>query len=64
MDHYPVGSCSKPGSYVCSPDWSGIEVCDSSYQLEWNGACPYGTVCKYLPDGAAGQIPFCVTKGW
>lgn len=55
-------SCAAPGTYSCTWDHKGINVCDSQNVLEFNGACPEGTHCQNL--ASANNIPFCVTNGW
>lgn len=47
--------CSTPGTYTCTGDYEGINVCNSQNQLVFNGACPEKTHCGYLNG-----IPFCV----
>ncbi|KAH8778586.1 hypothetical protein F5883DRAFT_639084 [Diaporthe sp. PMI_573] len=48
-------ACSTPGTYSCTADNKGINVCNSQNQLVFNGACPDKTHCGYLNG-----IPFCV----
>ncbi|KAK1750203.1 hypothetical protein QBC47DRAFT_407147 [Echria macrotheca] len=47
----------KPGTYRCSWDASGWEVCGAGYQWVYAGSCGAGQVCKYW---AASQSPYCV----
>ncbi|ROW08636.1 hypothetical protein VPNG_06170 [Cytospora leucostoma] len=47
--------CSNPGTYSCTGDHKGIDVCNAQNQLVFNGACPDKTHCGYLNG-----IPFCV----
>lgn len=56
--NYPV--CSNPGTYSCTYDNAGINVCNAQNQLVLNGWCPKGTHCAPLPS--AGGIPFCVNN--
>lgn len=51
-------SCSAPGTYSCTGDKMGINVCDSQNQLVFNGACPTNTHC-----GTLNGLPFCVENG-
>lgn len=50
--------CAAPGTYACTADGSGIDVCDAQNQLVLNGACPAGTHCEAL--ASANGVPFCV----
>ncbi|KAF3765551.1 hypothetical protein M406DRAFT_355969 [Cryphonectria parasitica EP155] len=50
--------CTTPGTYSCTPDDRGINVCNAENQLLFNGACPKDTHCE--PIASAGGIPFCV----
>lgn len=47
--------CANPGTYTCTGDLKGINVCNAQNQLVFNGACPDKTHCGYLNG-----IPFCV----
>ncbi|KAJ4417734.1 hypothetical protein N0V82_006008 [Gnomoniopsis sp. IMI 355080] len=55
---YPV--CYNPGTYSCTSDNAGINVCNAQDQLVLNGWCPKGTHCA--PLASAGGIPFCVNN--
>ncbi|KUI53258.1 hypothetical protein VP1G_00629 [Cytospora mali] len=47
--------CAAPGTYSCTADCEGINVCNAQNQLVFNGACPEKSHCGYLNG-----IPFCV----
>ncbi|PSR97354.1 hypothetical protein BD289DRAFT_451016 [Coniella lustricola] len=52
--------CATPGTYTCTPDNHGINVCNTQNQLVLNGNCPAGSHCQ--PLASAGGIPFCVSN--
>jgi hypothetical protein len=49
------------GTYRCSPDKKGIEICDVTNNWVEVGPCPNGTSCSYLPQNGF-ELPFCTNN--
>ncbi|KAM0197418.1 hypothetical protein ACHAPA_001396 [Fusarium lateritium] len=54
------GGC-KPGTYLCTPDKSGWQICDVSGKYVAAGACPPKTSCVFYQKSAS---PYCVPPGF
>ncbi|CCT63030.1 uncharacterized protein FFB20_08694 [Fusarium fujikuroi] len=51
----------KPGTYSCTPDKTGWQVCDVNGKYVAAGVCPPKTSCVfYKPSGS----PYCVPPGF
>lgn len=46
------------GTYRCTADLAGIEICNVQSQWELVGDCPEGLACENLPSGGS-ELPFC-----
>ncbi len=46
------------GTYECTADYSGIQICNVQGAWELVGGCPTGTSCEYLPQNGF-ELPFC-----
>ncbi|EPE09364.1 hypothetical protein F503_07140 [Ophiostoma piceae UAMH 11346] len=46
------------GTYACTTDGTGIQICDIAGQWELVGPCPDGTSCEDLPQNGS-DLPFC-----
>ncbi|KAL7762488.1 hypothetical protein ACKLNR_009023 [Fusarium oxysporum f. sp. zingiberi] len=55
-----TSSC-KPGTYSCTPDKTGWQVCDVSHKYVAAGVCPPGTSCVFYKKSAS---PYCVPPGF
>ncbi len=55
------GKSCKFGTYQCTKDNTGIEICDIAGQFELVGDCPKGTACQELPQNGF-DLPFCTNK--
>ncbi|KAK4447506.1 hypothetical protein QBC34DRAFT_129551 [Podospora aff. communis PSN243] len=54
----PQGAnCWRPGSYTCTPNHRGWQVCSTNYNWVYAGSCGRGQVCKY---STASKSPYCV----
>src|SRR3569833_149276 len=49
------------GTYACTADNSGIQICNVQGVWELVGACPSGTACENLPQNGF-ELPFCTNK--
>ncbi|KAF7552742.1 hypothetical protein G7046_g7318 [Stylonectria norvegica] len=50
-----------PGSYQCTSDAAGWQVCNTSHQWVYAGACPPETSCKFYEPS---KSPYCVPAGF
>ncbi|KAJ4060454.1 hypothetical protein NW761_002501 [Fusarium oxysporum] len=55
-----TSSC-KPGTYSCTPDSAGWQVCDVNHKYVAAGVCPPGTSCVFYKKSAS---PYCVPPGF
>ncbi|KIL88046.1 hypothetical protein FAVG1_08929 [Fusarium avenaceum] len=54
-------SACKPGTYACTPDKSGWQVCDVTGKYVAAGLCPPKTSCVFYKKSAS---PYCVPPGF
>lgn len=48
------------GTYECTTDGAGIQICGIGGFWELVGPCPSGTSCQDLPQNGY-ELPFCTT---
>ncbi|KAJ4152846.1 hypothetical protein LMH87_009366 [Akanthomyces muscarius] len=51
----------KPATYRCQSSHKGWEVCNTSGQWVFAGACPARTLCKF---NEANGSPYCLPRGF
>ncbi|KAF5005666.1 hypothetical protein FDECE_7900 [Fusarium decemcellulare] len=51
----------KPGTYSCTPDAKGWQVCDVTGKWVFAGICPPKTGCVFYKPSAS---PYCVPPGF
>ncbi|KAL6919031.1 hypothetical protein ACHAPO_004144 [Fusarium lateritium] len=51
----------KPGTYSCTPDKTGWQICDVTGRYVAAGACPPKTSCVFYKKSAS---PYCVPPGF
>ncbi|EXA51573.1 hypothetical protein FOQG_03539 [Fusarium oxysporum f. sp. raphani 54005] len=54
-------SSCKPGTYSCTPDNTGWQVCDVNHKYVAAGLCPPKTSCVFYKKSAS---PYCVPPGF
>ncbi|CAM1506092.1 Fc.00g057330.m01.CDS01 [Cosmosporella sp. VM-42] len=50
-----------PGTYACTPDALGWQVCNTSRKWVFAGTCPPETSCKFYEPS---HSPYCVPAGF
>ncbi len=60
-EQYNYGETCKFGTYRCTGDISGIEICNVQGYWELVGPCPSGTSCEFLPQNGF-ELPFCTAN--
>ncbi|KAF5023460.1 hypothetical protein F66182_4505 [Fusarium sp. NRRL 66182] len=56
-----TSSACKPGTYSCTPDKTGWQICDVTNKWVAAGACPPKTSCVFYPKS---KSPYCVPPGF
>ncbi|KEZ44051.1 Uncharacterized protein SAPIO_CDS3790 [Scedosporium apiospermum] len=57
----PSPAACTPGTYACTADARGWQVCDVSGQFVVAGTCPPGTSCVFFRPSLS---PYCVPPGF